>query len=447
LKREGLLILYKASWGIKLINFIGKKQPKIFHILSYISIAVGYVLMLAMFYLLGRIVYIYVTSPAIVQAIKVPPIIPLVPYLPQIFKLSFLPDFFFTYWIVIIAIIAITHEVAHGIFAAHNKIDIKSTGFGFFPFFLPIFLAAFVELDEKKMAKKRKFPQLAILSAGTFANLLTAILFFGILFLFSMLAFTPSGVIFDTYPYNIVEVSSISIINGISLDNPDYEKILSLTNNTGFNKIKVDEDDYVTTREFLEQQKIDGEERIILYYDAPAINIGLESIILKINGEKIGSPEELRNELLKYSPGEKVTLNVIGSDDGDYNRDIILGENPSDENLPWLGIGFLQREARGVLGKIFSVLNFREPNIYYGENFDGSLFIYNFLWWTILISISVALINMLPVGIFDGGRFFYLTVLGITKSEKIARNLFAFSTYFILFLFFLLIFFWAISFI
>jgi len=55
----------------------------------------------------------------------------------------------------------------------------------------------------------------------------------------------------------------------------------------------------------------------------------------------------------------------------------------------------------------------------------------------VIISISVALINMLPVGIFDGGRFFYLTVLGITKSENIAKRAFAFSTY--LFLFILLI--------
>ena len=39
-------------------------------------------------------------------------------------------------------------------FAVYNKIKVKTTGFGFFPFFLPVFLAAFVELDEKKMAKK-----------------------------------------------------------------------------------------------------------------------------------------------------------------------------------------------------------------------------------------------------------------------------------------------------
>ena len=144
LKKEGLLLLYKARWGIKLINYVGKKNPKSFRVLSYISIATGYLLMIAMFYLLGRIVYIYATRPDVVQAIKVPPILPLVPYIDKIVPGLGLPSFFFTYFIIIIAIIAITHEFAHGIFAAHNNVKIKSTGFGFFPFFLPIFLAAFV---------------------------------------------------------------------------------------------------------------------------------------------------------------------------------------------------------------------------------------------------------------------------------------------------------------
>src|SRR3989344_7171493 len=155
LKRDGLLFLYKTSWGIRLIEKTGEKYKKTLGVLSYFSIATGYILMAVMFYMLVKIVYIYVTLPSVVRAIKIPPITPLIPYLPQVFKLDFLPPFYFTYWIVIIAIVAISHEFAHGIFAAYDKIKIKSTGFGFFPFFLPVFLAAFVELDEKKMAKKR----------------------------------------------------------------------------------------------------------------------------------------------------------------------------------------------------------------------------------------------------------------------------------------------------
>lgn len=447
IKREGLLILYKASWGIKLINLFGKRYKKTLNIFSYVSIAVGYILMVSMFYLLGKVVYLYVTRPEIVREIKIPPMTPLVPYLPQIFKLDFLPPFYFTYWIVIIAVIAISHEFFHGIFAAYNKIKIKSTGFGFFPFFLPIFLAAFVELDEKRMAKKKIKSQLAILSAGTFANVLTAVLFFGVLWVFFTLAFTPSGVIYDTYPYAIVGISNISTVNGINLNNPTYEKILDLSSDVGLNKIKAGGFDFVTTKKILEEQN--GSANILLYYDAPAVNAGIERIILKIDGEKVTSIDELDRELSKHFPAEKITLNLLSNDGEDYDYDIVLGEHPENKTKAWLGIGFSQPQASsGLIGKVYTLLSsFKKHNVYYQPKLDGiSVFLYNLLWWLVLISMSVALVNMLPVGIFDGGRFFYLTVLALTKSEKKAKNFFAFSTYFILLVFLLLMIYWIFSF-
>ena len=96
LKREGLLYLYKAGWGIKLINKVGSKYKKTLKFMSYVSIATGYFLMAMMFYLLGKIVYLYIAYPSIVREVKIPPITPLIPYLPQVFKLDFLPPFYFT---------------------------------------------------------------------------------------------------------------------------------------------------------------------------------------------------------------------------------------------------------------------------------------------------------------------------------------------------------------
>lgn len=445
LKREGLLYLYRAGWGIKLINFVGKKYKKTLKVMSYFSIATGYFLMVAMFYLLGKIVYLYIAYPSIVREVKIPPITPLIPYLPQVFKLDFLPPFYFTYWILIIAIVAISHEFAHGIFAAHDKIKIKSTGFGFFPFFLPIFLAAFVELDEKNMAKKKIHSQLSILSAGTFANVLTAILFFGILWAFFTAAFVPSGIVFDTYPYAFIGISSITMINGIAVDNPTYNQSLNLMDPDGFNKIAADGNFLIKKSSFESQS---GKENFLVYYDSPAINADIESIITKVNGESVTSLEKMSEEISKHSPNEKITLSLINSEGGEYDRDLILGEHPEDKTKPWLGIGFSKRETTGVMGKIASFLSsFKKTNVYYTPKFDGvSVFIYNLLWWLALISISVALVNMLPVGIFDGGKFFYLTILAITGNEKKASKMFAFSTYFILFIVFVLMAFWLISF-
>ena len=399
-----------------------------------------------MIYLFGKIVWLYIFNPQIVRAIKVPPVTPLIPYLPQVFKLDFLPDFYFIYWIIILAVIAVTHEFAHGIFAGRNKVKVKTTGFGFFPFFLPIFLAAFVELDEKVMVKKSKFSQMAILSAGTFANVLTAILFFAVMWGFFSLAFTPSGVTFDTYVYTNVEITNITSVNGILINNPTYENILDLVNETGFTEIKTQDDEYLMTKELLELQE-GNEEILFLYDDAPAIKAGLAGAITEINQEEIESIEDLSEELSKYSPGEEIEIKTK-TDEESFEYTIVLEEHPTEEDSVWLGIGFIDRQGSGIIGRVtYFLSSFKQPHIYYEAKFDGfSIFIYNLLWWTILISISVALVNMLPIGIFDGGRFFYLTVLGITGSEKIAKKTFSYLTYFFIFLVFLLIFFWGLSF-
>ena len=445
IQKQGLLLLYRTNWGIKIINRVGEKYKKLLAKLSYVSIGMGYLLMVSMLYLVGKILYIYIAYPQVVRAIKVPPIMPLIPYLPQVFKLDFLPPFYFTYWIIIIAIIAVTHEFAHGIFAALNKVKIKKTGFGFFPFFLPIFLAAFVELDEKNMEKKSKFSQMAVLSAGTFANVITAIFFFIIIWLFFSVAFTPTGVVFDDYAYDVVGIAGITMVNGISITNATYNKVSNLINDEGLNKIQVGNRSYVTTEEFLDAQ---GEiyNYTFLYYDSPAINAGLEGAITNINDAKITSLDVFQSELSKYSSGDEIIVKtLVGEEVKEY--EIELGENPNGEGPGYLGVGFLDTSRSGAMGKIIDFISsFKKQNIYYETKFEAAWFIYNLLWWLILISFSVALINMLPVGIFDGGRFFYLTILALTKSEVKAKKAFEFSTKFFLFLLLLLMVFWAISF-
>lgn len=448
LKKEGLLFLYKTSWGIKLIDYVGEKYTRTLKFLSYVSVGLGYVLMATMIYLFGKIVWIYVAMPQIVKAVKVPPIMPLVPYIDKV--VPGLPEFYFTYWIIIIAIIAITHEFAHGIFAVYNKIKIKSTGFGFFPFFLPVFLAAFVEPDEKKMQKSKKFPQLAILSAGTFANVITAIVFLAILILFFTIAFTPAGIIFNGYSYSIVDGSKIISINDKNIKNFEYSNLV-FENNASMIKIKTSDGDYIATKDLVEDADnlalFEDSGGIVLYNDAPAINEGLNGIITNFDGTKITSIENFRDALEDKSPGDKIILTTLVGDEV-QNYEIVLGENPDDATKPLIGINFYESSSgSGILGKVYSAIAlFKKPNIYYEPKFDGvSSFIYNLLWWVVLISVSVALINMLPMGIFDGGRFFYLTILGITKNEKIAKNAFKGITYLILFLVLLLMIFWAFN--
>jgi membrane-associated protease RseP (regulator of RpoE activity) len=441
LVREGFLLLYKTKWGIKLINNFGKKHEKLLNVLSYISVGTGFILMGLMIFLFGKVVWTYIFESEIVSLIKIPPIMPLLPYVPQIFKLNYLPAFYFIYWVIILAIIAISHEFSHGIFAINKKVKIKRTGFGFFPYFLPVFLAAFVELDEKKMEKKKIFSQMAVLSAGTFANVICGILFLIVLVSFFSLAYSPSGIVYDTYMYSAVGFAGISSINNISVQNADYNLILNAMEEEKINEIIANGEKYLATKKFIESQT-ESEEYILFYNDAPAIKSGLGNTILEINGIEINSYEKLGEEILKYSAGEKITITTL-ENNSEKNYEITLEENPEIKDTPYLGIGFFVRENSGSLSKIISLI--KNPNIYYEEKFNGADIIYNLLWWLVLISFSVALVNMLPVGIFDGGRFFYLTILAITKSEKKAKKAFSFMTYLFLGLVLVTMIFWGIN--
>ncbi len=452
LSKDGILYLYKTTWGIKLIDKIGNRYKKTLEFSAYLSIVVGYLLMIGILYLLGLTVFQYLTRPEIVETIRAPPIAPVIPYFPQLFGLGeFFPPLYTIYFIASILIVATIHEFSHGVFAKRWGVRIKTTGFAFLRFF-PVIFGAFVEPDEKQMKKKSKFQEMSVLSAGVFANVITGIVFFILLVLFFHAAFSPAGIAFSTYPYSSVNVSTISSVNDIGLNDPTYEKILGLTNEQGYSKVRADGIGYVITKESLERQKSNGS--ISFYYDAPAINSDLERVILKINGNEITDIEDLRDDISNRLPGEKITLTVLGDDGESYNRDVILGENPAQNGSAWLGIAFFE-DNKGFVKKEFLhfMSSFRSENLgFFGNTYYEPLmgkfsgFIYYLIWWIVLINFLVALFNMLPVSILDGGRFFYLTVLAATGSERAAKNAYGFFGYAILFVFLLLMFRWVFSF-
>lgn len=431
LKREGLLYLYRTKLGIRFIEWITKKYPRFWKKIEYLVLFSGYCLMIAGIWFILRVAYLYITSPAIVKAIKVPIVMPLIPYLPQIFKINFLPPFYFTYWIIIIALIAIPHEFAHGIFARLNKIRIISTGFGF----LGPFLAAFVEQDDKQMKKAKKFSQLSVLAAGTFANLIVTILFGIILFVFFISAFAPAGVNFNTYSFSSVNTSSISSISSNFLDNSTMVPITA-GNKTYFAEIEILDDSIKTNKSY-----------IIAFDDSPAFRAKLSGAISEIDGKKIKSYSDLNSTLNSYSPGDNITLTTIDEETHKLSEfKITLAEK---NGSAFLGIGRLVSSSKGILSSIYNLLaKVKDPFVYYESRIgDLGIFIFNLLWWIVLISLSVALVNMLPLGIFDGGRFFFLTVWAITKKEKIAEKAFKISTWFLLALIMLMLFKWAFAFV
>ncbi len=458
LQREGILYLYRTKLGVRFIDYIGKKYKRTLKVLGYFVIVLGYVMMVVMLYLLGQLVYYFLKYPSVVRAIKIPPIMPLIPYLPSIFNISFLPPFYFTYWIIAIAIIAISHEFAHGIFARFIKVKVKSTGFGF----LGPFLAAFVEPDEKQMNKKSVSSQLSVLSAGSSANFIMTIIFFIIMYLFFALTFVQAGATFDTYAATAINVTSITSLGGYAIGSANLEKISNLIENEELEesfKIPLDgenlslielrtgEEKYFIDIGNLKSQVKAEQETLIAYGDYPAIKNGVRGIIVEFNSVEIKNNEDLVREIGRYDAGEEVEIKTkIGEEIFIYN--IELAQSPDGEK-GFVGIANLRTGRSGILGVLNKFFNlFKKPSTAYEPKLGSGLivFIHNLLWWIVIINISVALVNMLPVGLFDGGRVFYLTVLGLTKKEKIAGAAFKIMTYLILLLFLLLMISWFVSF-
>jgi len=218
--------------------------------------------------------------------------------------------------------------------------------------FLGPLLAAFVEPDEKIMEKKPILKQLAVFAAGPFSNILLGIF----VLLAMMFIFTPFlGMIYDS--------------NGISVSG------------------------------FIEDSAMNQS------------GIELPFTIISLNDNQILTIKDFVNETSYLNPGDEI---VVGTDKGDYN--IVLGNNPENESLPYFGIIGLQENL--ILKDNLSFLN----------PIEGIFEWFQLLFmWLFLISVGVGLFNLLPLGPVDGGRMIYSLGL-IFFSEKVAKRILLFAS-------------------
>lgn len=442
LKKEGWMYLYKTSWGMERIEKTSKKYSKILHALQYPIILVGIVLMVSMTFLLIQTIYIYIRFPQITEVIKAPPVMPLIPYFPQIFGVeSLLPPFYFTYFIVALIVVAVVHEFAHGIYMRLYGVKIKSTGFAF----LGPILGAFVEQDEKSLISKKKRQQMTILAAGVFANMVFALIFFLLLVGFFYSAYEPAGYKFNDYAYEVVPLSNITLIGNQTENN--------LTNVYVGNYSYL----YSGNASYLQKAMNSAEKQaVVLYFDAPAIKNSLKGAIVQIDSVEIKNRESLSEFLQGKNPGDNITVKTSFNNSITETKLTLVG-NPINTSKPFLGVVSQHPAAgRGIFGKLLSYMtNFRDSSTYYVEKRAPitTIYIYNFLWWIMMINLFVGLFNMLPLGILDGGRFFYLGVAGLMerfgvekkKADLIGKKSFKVLTLIIGLIFVAMIFSWLIA--
>lgn len=427
LSREGIIFMYRTQAGVNSIKFIGDKFKKTLEFLKGPIIFIGLVLMASMLWLLGQTLSIYINHPEITDVIKAPPIAPLIPYFPQIFGIeSFFPPFYFTYFLVALAIVAVVHEFSHGIFMRRFGVKIKSTGL----VFLGPILGAFVEEEQKGFRKKKIDEQMTILGAGVFANLVFALLFYLFYVLFFFSAFSDGGYIFNSYgmsEVNKIDIKSAKIFGNLT-------------------KLETNDGNYYLD-ETLKSQLENNLSSLLAYNEGPAVLVQMKGIILKIDDVRILNQETLQEFLANKNPGDTVNVTTMSGDKFTEYK-ILLYSHPDNSSRAYLGVGHLDYSGEGFFRKfIYSFMSFKDPSTYYVPDFDGDFayFILDLLWWIMVINLLVALFNMLPLGIMDGGRFFYLAMLYLSGSEKFASRAFKTMTYLILALFALLILYWLVG--
>ena len=208
-----IIALYKTKIGIKLMDKISSKFPRLLKYIGYSGVFFGFSGMLLIGYLLIKWTY---------ELIFVQNAMPQLTLLFPGIKLPGLPTLGFWHWIIAIFIVATVHEFSHGVIARLYKLKIKSTGVGF----LGPILLAFVEPDEKQVSKASKATQLSMFSAGPYSNLILGALF-SLLFLFVMIPINDNLFVVDKLMVN-------NFTQGLSAESSGLKipfKIISVNNN------------------------------------------------------------------------------------------------------------------------------------------------------------------------------------------------------------------------
>lgn len=204
---NGILIVKTKKFNI-IIKRVGTKWVKALKVFSTISIPVTLVLMSIGVYLLHDNLYklLYKQSEA-------SPFIPIIPGVTL--GIESLP-----YFIIGVFIVLVSHELAHGVVAASEKIPIVSSGF----FMAFVFFGGFVEPDEDEFSKSSLLSKFRVLSVGSTSNYLIALI---VSVLFSAL-FTPTpGIVVEEtlkgYPAHdsLKPYDIIVSMNGVPIESPE----------------------------------------------------------------------------------------------------------------------------------------------------------------------------------------------------------------------------------
>ncbi len=230
-----ILIMRRTRRGIKLIDSIAKRNPRFWNAIGVLSIPFAFLAMIV-----GTTMLAWIAQAIISGAQQGPALAFVLPSLAPKEEIGlggyafFLP---FWFYFIVVAVALIPHEFFHGVVSRAVKIPLQSAGL----LLLLVFPGGFVEPDEKILKKSKPLTKLKVISAGVFANLLTAfILFLFINFLFPPMMIDSIGLKI----HNVTENSpayfaglkanmTIEEINGVKFNPGASDPFIGIVENQG----------------------------------------------------------------------------------------------------------------------------------------------------------------------------------------------------------------------
>lgn len=282
-------------------------------------------------------------------------------------------------WVAIICAIAV-HEGAHGVIARNRGMKVRSSGL---LFFLVIPVGAFVDVDEKQLAKAKPKDSLRVMAAGVGGNIVVAV---------------------------VCILSVLVIVSGLT---PIIDGV------------------YVS-------DVMDG---------MPAEEAGLlaEDVFVSVDNVEIGNFEELKALLENKDPGDVVQVIVARGEmwEERFSTSVNLTES-EDRTVMGVTVGDLMTEERlrfyqALAPETFSMYLVPPALAPSLVPFSDSLALFythglgaqwhvlaNILFWLWFVNVNVAVFNALPIYPLDGGRMFNISlksILGRRVGEKIVLRI------------------------
>jgi len=110
------------------------------------------------------------------------------------------------------------------------------------------------------------------------------------------------------------------------------------------------------------------------------------TIIFEINGTEIHNVEEFHNYLIHVSPGQTLIFNTSRG-----TLELVTAEHPANSSRGYIGIyTFNYYPPRNMFSKMLGIMT--------------PYYFFEVINWTFLLSLSLAIFNMLPIPFFDGDR-------------------------------------------